>query len=304
MSLVFVLCAIAIVFSFTPLASSKPATRPRELDKYARRMGIAVPADIEDRIVARLIRRERALLAGGLTGIILAVLVSLVLPGGFAAGYVPVLVFGGLGIGSALGAALASSSTALIPPTGPRVARPTTPVLGDYVPTLESRCARLLPAVALAAVAGAWIAYSAGALGDARLTSGYIWTSAGAWLAYASVAALLVAGLLSRRILDRGQPASSATDLAWNDALRAQALRDLHAMPVVLGLVSALSTFFDVGSLADYRGDGATAGLIGMALLLLLVTLTVLLTVVGFVGKPQQHFWRRLWSDRSSETVS
>jgi predicted membrane protein len=303
-SVVFVCCAIAIVFSFTPLASSTPAKRPRELDKYARRMGVAVPVDLEKRITARLIRRERALLAGGLTGIVLAVLAALVLPGGFDAGYVPVLIFAGLGIGSALGAALASTTSALRPMTGPRVARPTTPVRADYVPSLELWSGWLLPLVALATLTGAWIAFSIGALGQARLTPGYIWTSAGAWLASASVAGLLLSELLSRRILAQGQPSTSATDLAWNDALRGQALRDLHAIPIVLGLVSTLMTFFDVASLSDYQGDGTIAAVVGMGLLVVLITGATTLTVVDYATKPQQHFWRRLWADRASETSS
>lgn len=299
MSFVFVCCAIAIVFSFTPLSSSKPAKRGRELDKYARRLGVAVPVDTADRIIGQLIRRERALLTGGLTGIVLAVLTALLLPGGFDAGYVPVLVFGGLGVGSAIGAALASSASALTSLTGPRVARSSTPGYADYVPPLERWSGRLLPALALLAVLAAWIAFNVGALGDALLTSAYIWTSAGAWLAYAAVAGLLVSEALSRRILDRGQPAASATDLAWSDGLRAQALRDLHAVPTTLGFVSILATFLDIGSLSDYQGGGATAAIVGYALLTLLVSAGLTLLIVDLTSKPQQHYWRRLWADRA-----
>jgi hypothetical protein len=299
MSFVFVCCAIAIVFSFTPLSSSKPAKRAGELDKYARRLGVAVPVDTADRIIGQLIRRERALLTGGLTGIVLAVLTALLLPGGFNAGYVPVLVFGGLGVGSAIGAALASSASALTSLTGPRVARSSTPGYADYVPPLERWSGRLLPALALVAVLAAWIAFTVGALGDARLTSAYIWTSAGAWLAYAAVAGLLVSEALARRILDRGQPAASATDLAWSDGLRAQALRDLHAVPTTLGFVSILATFLDIGSLSDYQGGGATAAIVGYALLTLLVSAGLTLLILDLASKPQQHYWRRLWADRA-----
>ena len=302
MSFVFVCSALAIVFSFTPLSSSRPAKRARELDKYARRLGVAVPDDGADRIIGRLIRRERALMTGGLTGIVLAVIAALLLPGGFDAGYVPVLVFAGLGVGSAAGAALASSTSALTPLSGPRVARSSTPEYVDYVPPLERWCGRLLPALALVAVLAAWIAFSVGALGAARLSSVYIWTSAGAWLAYAAVAGLLVSEALARRILDRGQPAASATDLAWSDGLRAQALRDLHAVPTALGFVSILATFFDIGSLSDYMGSGATAALVGYALLVLLVSGGLTLLILDLASKPQQYYWRRLWADRATST--
>lgn len=302
MSFVFVCCALAIVFSFTPLSSSKPANRARELDKYARRLGVAVPVDSSDRIIARLIRRERALLAGGLTGIVLAVIAALLLPAGFDAAYVPVLVFAGLGVGSAIGAALASSTSALSILVGPRVARPTTPVYADYVPPLERWSGRLLPALALFAVLAAWVAFSVGALGDARLTAGYIFTSAGAWLAYAAVVGLMVCALLSRRILDRGQPSASATELAWDDGLRSQALRDLQAVPVTLGFVSLLSTFFDIGSLSDYAGGGATAALVGLGLLAVLLAGGTTLLIVDIASRPQQHYWRRLWTDRAVGT--
>jgi MFS family permease len=299
MSLVFVFCALAVAFSFTPLSSSKPVNRARELDKYARRLGVAVPSDGADRLVARLIRRERALMIGGLTGIALATLIAWVLPGGFDAAYVPVLIFAGLGVGSASGAALASARSALQPLTGQRIARPTTPIYADYVPPLERWSGRILPGLALGAVLAAWIAFSIGVLGDARLSTAYIWGSAGAWLAYAAVAGLLVSALLSRRILDRGQPSASATELAWNDGLRAQALRDLQAVPVTLGFVSLLSTFFDIGSLSDYAGGGATAALVGLGLLAVLTAAGVVLLIVNISSKPQQHYWRRLWSERA-----
>ena len=302
MSLVFAFCAVAIVFSLTPLSSSKPANRARELDKYARRLGVAVPDDSADRIIGRLIRRERALLAGGLTGIVIAVVAALLLPAGFDAAYVPVLLFAGLGVGSAVGAALASSTSALRPLVGPRVARPATPVYADYVPPLERWSGRLLPALALFAVFAAWLAFSVGALGDARLTTSYIWASAGAWLAYAAAAGLMISVLLSRRILDRGQPSASVTELAWNDGLRSQALRDLHAVPLSLGFVSLLSTFFDIGSLSDYAGGGATAALVGLGLLAVLLAGGTTLLILDIASRPQQHYWRRLWTDRAVST--
>ena len=302
MSFVFVCCALAIVFSFTPLSSSKPANRARELDKYARRLGVAVPDDGADRIIGRLIRRERALLAGGLTGIVLAVIAAFLLPGGFDAGYVPVLVFAGLGVGSAIGAALASSTSALSTLVGPRVARPTTPVYADYVPPLERWSGRLLPALALLAVLAAWVAFSVGVLGDARLTTSYIWTSAGAWLAYAAAAGLLVSALLSRRILDRGQPSASVTELAWNDGLRSQALRDLHAVPVTLGFVSLLSTFFDIGFQFDYAGGVATAVAVGVGIPAVLLAGGFTLLLVDIASRPQQYYWRRLWTNRAVGT--
>lgn len=304
MSLVFVLCALAVAFSFTPLSSSKPANRARELDKYARRLGVAVPGDGADRIVARLIRRERALMTGGLTGIALAVLIAGLLPGGFDAGYVPVLIFAGLGVGSAGGAALGSATSALRPLTGQRIARPTTPLFADYVPPLERWSGRILPGLALGAVLAAWIAFRIGVLGEARLSTAYIWGSAGAWLAYAAVAGLLVSLLLSRRILDRGQPSASATELAWNDGLRAQALRDLQAVPISLGFVSLLSTFFDIGSLSDYAGGGATAALVGLCLLAVLAATGLTLLIVDITSKPQQHYWRQLWAERSAGSTA
>ncbi|MEC5183448.1 hypothetical protein RCH12_000903 [Cryobacterium sp. MP_3.1] len=300
MSYVFVCCAIAIACSFAPLSSSKPTKRARELDKYARRLGVAVPVATAERIVSQLIRREGALMTGGLTGIVLAVITALLLPGGFNAGYVPVLIFGGLGVGSAVGAALASSASAFTPLTGPRIARSCTPGYADYVPPLERWSGRVLPALALLAVLAAWIAFSVGALGDARLSSTYIWGSAGAWLAYASIAGLLVSEVLSRRILDRGQPAASATDLAWNDGLRSQALRDLHAVPVTLGFVSILGTFLDIGSLSDYQGGGATAALVGLVLLVLLSGAALTVLLLDITSKPQQYYWRRLWADRAA----
>ncbi|TFC46973.1 MULTISPECIES: hypothetical protein [Cryobacterium] len=300
MSFVFLCCAIAIMSAFTPLSSSKPANRPRELDAYARRLGVAVPVDTAERITGQLICRERALLTGGVIGVGLAVITALLLPGGFDAGYVPVLIFGGLGVGSSVGAALASAASAFTPFAGPRVARSSIPGYADYVPPLERWSGRVLPALALLAILAAWIAFSVGALGDARLSSAYIWGSAGAWLAYASIAGLLVSEALSRRILDRGQPSASATDLAWNDGLRSRALRDLHAVPITLGFVSVLSTFFDIGFLGDYSGGVATAAVVGVGIPAILLAGGITLFIVDITSKPQQHYWRRLWADRAA----
>jgi hypothetical protein len=300
MSVVFLLCAITVVVSQAPLTASKAANRARELDKYARRMGVAVPAEIEHRVTARLLRRERLLTIGGLVGIAVATGVSLLLPGGFDAPYVGVLVFAGAGVGGAAAAAVASSTSELFPLTGPRVARSTVPGHADYVPPLERLGSRLLPPLAILTIVTAAVALHVGALGEARFTPAYLWGSVGAWLAYAAVAGLVFAELLARRILRAGQPAATTTDLAWNDALRAQALRDLATAPIMFGFTSILVTFLDVGSLSDYRGAGAPAAAVGFGLLALIATVGCVLLVTDLVSKPQQHYWRRLWADRSA----
>ena len=84
--------------------------------------------------------------------------------------------------------------------------------------------------------------------------------------------------------------------------MRAQALRDLHAVPTTLGFVSILATFFDIGSLADYMGGGATAALVGYALLILLVSGGLTMLILDLSSKPQQYYWRRLWVDRAAST--
>jgi hypothetical protein len=300
MSVVFLLCAITVVVSQAPLTASKPAHRARELDKYARRMGVAVPAEIEQRVTARLLRRERLLTIGGLVGIAAATGVALLLPAGFDAPYVGVLLFAGAGVGGSAAAALASSTSELSPITGPRVARSTVPAHADYVPTLERLGSRLLPPLALLTLVAAAVALNVGALGEARLTPAYLWSSVGAWLAYAAVAALVFAELLAGRILRTGQQATNTTNLAWNDALRSQALRDLSTAPIVFGFSSIVVIFFDVGSLSDYQGAGALAAVVGLVLLVLIATAGCALLVVDLVSKPQQHYWRRLWAGRAA----
>jgi hypothetical protein len=300
MSVIFLFCAIAVVAAQAPLTASRPATRARELDKYARRMGVAVPAEIEQRVTARLLRRERLLTIGGFIGIAVATGAAFLLPGGFNAPYVGVLIFAGAGVGGATAAAVASSASELSPLTGPRVARSTVPGHADYVPALERLGSRLLPPLALVTIIGAAVALNIGALGDARFTPAYLWNSVGAWLAYASVAGLVLAELLARRILGTGQQAADSTDLAWNDALRGQALRDLATAPVVFGFTSILVTFLDVGSRSDYQGAGATAAAVGLGVLALIAAAGCALLVADLVSKPQQHYWRRLWADRAS----
>jgi hypothetical protein len=174
------------------------------------------------------------------------------------------------------------------------VARSTVPGHADNVPPLERLGSRLLPPLAILTTVAAAVALHVGALGEARFTPAYLWGAVGAWLAYAAVAGLVFAELLARRILRAGQPAATTTDLAWNDALRAQALRDLATAPIMFGFTSILVTFLDVGSLSDYRGAGAPAAAVGFALLALIATVGCVLLVTDLVSKPQQHYWRRL----------
>src|SRR6185312_13979913 len=75
-------------------------------------------------------------------------------------------------------------------------------------------------------------------------------------VALIAVNALTLAGspLLARRLLSSPQPANDSLQLAWDDALRAQALRSVWMAPFAMGIATA---FFAINLL--YPGNPGLA---------------------------------------------
>lgn len=118
----------------------------------------------------------------------------------------------------------------------------------------------------------------------------FLWIYAGV-----TVASLAIYEVTSRALLRTGQPANSPLDLAWDDALRSQALASIAAMPIYLGAYLGIVAF----AFFPPTHEGATAlgsqveavfQLVGSALLLVWV-------VASVATKSQQRYLRRLWPD-------
>jgi len=104
-------------------------------------------------------------------------------------------------------------------------------------------------------------------------------------VALIAVNALTLAGspLLARRLLSSPQPANDSLQLAWDDALRAQALRSVWMAPFAMGIATA---FFAINLL--YPGNPGLA-------ILEYVLCFASLNLWGKFTRPGPRFQRRLW---------
>jgi hypothetical protein len=237
---------------------------------FARRAGLT---EVTPELVRRVTRRRRFVVAGTLLGIAATGPLDLWLVPAYA--------------GLALGAVADAVTRPGPPPGGPRVARATTARITDYVPPwlvgVAVAAAALAPLLALLRAVAPRADVDTGPV--ARLTG------AGAgWLVLAAAAGLAVSLGLARVVVGRRQPAGSAAELAADDALRAQGVRDvLHVTAV---------TSFSVGwalSLRLLEPDvtGLARRVGGAVPLLLLVGLAAVGWTHELTGGPR-HWRRRL----------
>ncbi len=298
MFVVWIVAAVALLAAAAPLTwDRKPSSREKALDRYARGMNVAITPEVEEIVVARLIRRERSITFGGLSGIAAALAVTPFLPGGFESSVVGIVIFGAFLTGVAIGASVASASASLrSDDVRPRIARASTPEYRDYVVGIERWGVRITVALGVLSVVSAFIAQATGVLGDTALTAKSYLGSGIPTIAAASVVAVIAAEVVARRIIARSQRAASTTELAWDDALRATALRDLVTVPLLLGTAAVFGTFFFVGAKVDPETGGAVVSFVGLAILGALIAVAVALLIWNFTAKPQQHYWRRLWA--------
>ena len=186
----------------------------------------------------------------------------------------------GAGIGVAI-AALTERATAV---DGPRVARSGAVALGDYVAPFERNGARLAVVVSVLALLGMLLFLAPGAATTAP-------TPLKVTIVVLGILSLLVFELGSRRVIDRSRAAGSTGELAWDDALRAAAARDLVIAPICLGIWSTLLIASDaiqaVPAMQDMR----------LGIGLVVVALAIGVVIIGKAYNPQRYFLRRLWPE-------
>ena len=258
---------VLLVFSWRLGALGTAREERRHARAVARRFGL--PSDaVDPAFVRRVARRQRFVQAGVLLGLIVAAFVH--------AWYVPLYA------GLALGAVVDQLATPALPPDAPRVAHATDARLGAYVPEW------LLVAAMLGAACGPVLAVlwavaprtPPTAVDDELSTAGMV------TLAVLSLVGLAVSLALARFVIRRPQAAGSPADLAVDDALRAQAVRDALHITVVVSLTTTWVLGLqeqDVGGWSRYVG-----GLLPFALLLGIVAVGV---VHELTGGPR--YWRR-----------
>ena len=272
------------------LVRTRPWVRRGSLRRYARRVGLAVPHELEASVERRLAARAMATELGALTGLgVLAVWAAITHPTLVDDSLWTLAIFGALFTGGAVGSGLVAARQAIHHPGPhePRVARPRQELLADFVAPRELQGARvvsLLPAFILVAAGLIAASSEAVALGGV-LADGTV--------ALAVLPLPIFAGseVIARRLLDQPQPAGSTLELAWRDALRAQVLRDVYTAPIAVGAYATFGILMYVGAAARHEGLQNLVGVIfGM-----LVLAAIGLAVAGALSRPHRHFRRRLW---------
>ena len=204
-----------LVLVLVVLVGRRSQGRERRAASFARRAGLP---EVTPELVRRVGRRRRFVVTGTVLGLIATGPLDLFL----------VPVYAGLALG-----AVADAVTRPGPPPGtPRVAHAASTRLGDYVPPWLLGAA-FGPAVSLPLLALLWLL----APHDPEMPMAGIPTLSGAevgWLLAGTAAGVAASALLARVVVRRPQPAGSPAELAVDDALRAQAVRDvLHLTAVV-----------------------------------------------------------------------
>lgn len=298
------LCLLQVVRRL--VAVRRPPSGARLVEALALRAGLPMPASsgargaaLQERVAGRVLRRDLAAATGGAVVAVAVLVVVLVaratgVPDGSpvavpeGADWLPLLLALALLLaGRATASALVAGHQALQPPVlgAPRVARVRSPHLADYVPHRETGAVRLLVALSGAAALGLAVAGAAG-----RVPWSVVVAPAAA--AVVLVVALVALQVVCRRVLAQQQPAGSALELAWDDVLRGQLLRDLVSLPLLLALVTCLQAVPTVAS-AWGLDDGALA----TWLVLLVMGLAVAVLVSALARPAERRSRERLWPD-------
>lgn len=277
--------AVVVLLGFAPVTRGRGgAVNTARLDRLEAAAGLPLTDDLLTPVLARIGHRERWALWGGTIGIIVGVLLTVAFrsssPGG-------ILIMLGVALGGAIGCALATMRAAYrLSRNAPRLARVHRTTLADYVSPAHLAAAR---GMLVLAVAASIVGVALGGNGHPHALPLVF----GACLAVA-VPFSIVTEIVARQIVNLPQQATTDLELAWDDALRADALHQLllnqilvcgfaaFAAPVAAGLFDGSQT----------SGDAAT-----MAGVVVAATVSALITVSA--GGWRRRPLERLWPSRS-----
>ena len=251
-------------------------------------VGVNLPPRLEPAISARLMARDRGTAIGAFAFAVAAVLAfQFGIFAGADSYYAFLFVAGTAVTGACVGSAVAAfSGSRTIAPDAPRVARSSVAAVADYVHPIERIGVRVVVAASVVVLIVA-----------ATTTTG-IPILVTAFLTVMGVASLALFEVVSRRIVDRSQPAGSTADLVWDDAIRSSLLRDLLTAPAALGafgLIFATATLIDNGTASSTATDATSLGLSFSGLAVALY---------GRFSRPRRYFVGRLWPNlRWSDTA-
>ena len=191
--------------------------------------------------------------------------------------------------GRVLAVCLVAGRDALAPPasSGPRLVRTSPPRREDYVPRLETVVVRAL----VLAPAGVLVVAAV-----VRLLSGRSLVDLVLPAALVAVSVLVRTGVevLCRRLLAQPRPAASPLELARDDVLRAQLLREMAQLPLLLAAAAVVVVALEL--LEPAGGADARAAVLALAVSCAVVVAGLLGLVVSLVARsPERYVRARLW---------
>ena len=269
----------------------------RDLEQHARATGLPLTAAVAEPVATRIRSRQRGMLVGGLTGLVLGAVLGIVTGGADTWGGAVLLMLSVLGV--AFGGAWAIARHRPGPtPTRPVVARSRTTRLGDYLTPGERF--------------GLWIAPVALIIGAASGSLLLLWLppeiSEGRIILGLAGSGLFLLGwggavLSLVRVLAAPTRSGSDLELAWDDAERAGALRDVSNLAVATTCITFLLWSILIGeavtSTGLYRDDLAMAAVVTAVSLAVFLGLAVVVAIGPLVawmsGSRRGYALRRLW---------
>ena len=283
---------------------SRAETRARMVHDYSHQVGLAVTPEIEPELSSRIYRRERAGVIGSMAGLIVGV-VFMFMTNGTESPWNGLLAVLAATVGSSVALILNASRSAFTPvPEEPRLARSKSPVLADYVTSLDRIFSLGLLGLATFAYIGVLgvIALNPERVFDSVSVRSILWPS-GLLLALAT-AASLITWSAAGGLLGRGQPANTFIELAWSDALRSTTLRSLVSIPGILAAVSTGVLFLSLSEAINLPAPGSVGEiLVGSFTIMGPVLLVTLIgwSATGLRHRSTTHYLRRLWPETATE---
>lgn len=240
----------------------------RRADAFAERVGLPAEA-VDATLIHRVARRQRFVLAGVALGLI----AGTVLPGDLTLLYV----------GLALGAVLDQLTAPPPPPDTPRVAHATSTRLADYVPGW------LFAVVTVLALTGPTLAvlHQTAPRKVQDIAFDPMAGTTATVLALTALAGLVVSAGLARLVVRRRQAVGTPAELAADDALRAQAVRDALHLTAAISLAVAFVLSL---ALAEPDVDGPLRRVAGYTPLVLLLGVILVGVLHELSGGPR--WWR------------
>ncbi|SIO06253.1 hypothetical protein [Agromyces cerinus] len=289
------LALVAVIAVLTPTWMP----RPRTIGRFARTVGLPLDGDeeLERAVGERLRLRAGWGTLGTLVGI--AACVPIVLSGALTthsewgvsiAPFAWIVLLGVLFAGRGIGVAI---SILPAPPEvrrhGPRIARLPRPTVADYVAPIERAGARVL--VAIGALLAVGVGFMPIEIGPKLLVGA---------ATLGAIAVLVAVELVSAALVARPQPAVSEQLLRWDDALRAQTLRDLVSVPLMFGTLAVFAAAVTGLTWAGSLGDAGLVTVNVVGNLLIAASLVVLAFSIAL--KPARYYLKRLWPAQYADT--